>query len=299
MRADLNKQLCEHERYSSKDHYKNYRNLKKFNSRTGNECENLPVRESMKIRYGWNRKTFSENLNPLYGAIRKAVGRSWNKFYSELCQIFDKRSVINQHILQHLYDYIEVKTYIGDDGEIWYRRNYRGDEQIKTSGTEFFVDPRDGIIKRNKWYRTWRAASKEAAKKREIEQAKVFRKIDEYHVLRLVDGIWFEYELKQIPRGRLVYEKPFGKDVFKSAYNDKEKTWEQLTEFERQRFGVPRHVGGRAFDIFTGDTVYLDGNTVYGKRLNSKNEMHRYDGNLYHASKKTASHKVLKKAGIV
>ena len=55
MKSDLNKQFCERERYLSGNSFTNYRHLKEFNPHLGDEGENFPQRESMKLRYnaGW------------------------------------------------------------------------------------------------------------------------------------------------------------------------------------------------------------------------------------------------------
>jgi hypothetical protein len=113
MRSDLNKVICEHERRGSRDSYRQVRRKRSFAL-----SEDSPAFESMKARYGYNTKAFGEHLNPLYGQVRKAVGRRWDDFYSVLRRNFDTRSVINAHILQHLYDRFEKDCYI-KNGEIY------------------------------------------------------------------------------------------------------------------------------------------------------------------------------------
>jgi hypothetical protein len=303
MRADLNKQLCEQPRSMSRAHYHGWRHAKAFNPRTGDDDADLPTRESMKKRYGYDTKQFGEHLSPLYGNVRKAVGRKWDAFYSDLCKNFDKRSTINNHILQHLYWYVEVKNvYVGDDGELWIKNAY-GDHALKGSGTEFYVDPRDGIIKRNKHYQTWRRAEKQRAAERQKERDKVCRFIDDNNVLHLINGVWFHFELKPIPMGRIIYEKPYGVNEFKLGYAMLgrgliTKTWDEMNQDERKRHGKPRVVGAFGQDLFTGTTF-----------VNTGKQQHRFQvttsitialpGDKYHATKQTASRKMLKKAGVV
>lgn len=304
MRSDLNKLLCEHERNGSRDHYKNYRKLKKFNPRTGEEFENLPAREGMKLRYGWDCKSFGENLNPLYGAVRKAVGRPWNKFYSELCENFDKRSVINQHILVHLFQYVEVDTVFEENGELYVRSAYRPTERLRGSSVDYYVDPRDGILKLNKHRKSWKQAAAERQAEGARKLAERFRKIDDNNVLHKIDGVWYHFELKEIPEGKIVYEKPYGftqANVNPSWMKSQPpifKTWEEMNESERQRFGSPKLVGASAFDLFNSQTVVR---TKHGLRSGSGGYIKPSDymHNKYHATKKTASHKLLKQAGIV
>lgn len=203
MREDLNKLLCERERPRSYDHYCNYRNLERFNS-----LHDVPYddedfaepftgigsgsRESMKYRYGWDSKSFNENLNPLWGVIRKNVGRKWDKVYSELCQVFDKRSVINQHILTHLFQTVEINVVV-EDGELWVTQRYRSAPvQLRDSDVEYYVDPRDGILKFNAHRKSYRTVRREREAAEKAAKAKVLRVIDANTELHLINGVWFE-----------------------------------------------------------------------------------------------------------
>jgi len=289
MRPDLNKLLCERERVGSTDKYKNYRRLKKFNPAPGDEGENLPFREGTKFRYGYNGRSFNENLSPLRGAIRANLGKRWDTFYSELCKNFDKRSVINQHILQHLFQYVERELYI-EDGELWVRAaryTSSGDQKLRDSTyTEYYVDPRDGIMKKNKWYGGDKARKdRDAAEARAKEHA-VTRWIDDDTVLRKIEDTWFVFDLKDIPKAYYTYSKPSDKDVFTTGWRkgSRVRTWEQLSEHDRKRFGTKTLVGPSVRDVFS-DT-YLN----YADHFRQKR---------YHTNKRTASHKMLKQAGIV
>lgn len=209
MRDDLDKLLCERERSRSWDHYSNYRNLKKFEQLHNDDYDaedferpfasaSSGSRESMKFRYGWNAKGFGENLNPLYGLIRKSVGRPWNKVYSELCRVFDPRSTTGKHILQHVYDQLArpENTYINESGNIYVRNPYRVDEQIADTYFTYYVDPRDGIIKRNVARKTHRQRMRDAAERRAVEEAKSKRVIDAETELHLINGAWFEVKFQ-------------------------------------------------------------------------------------------------------
>ena len=154
MRLDLNKLLCERERHRSTNKHRPYRRMKKFQPHLDPDGDiHAKKQEGMRWRYGWDGKDFNENLSPLRGQIRKALGKRFDKFYSELCKVFDKRSVINQHILLHLDQELERKdVFVGKDGRLWVHHLYGSDVPIWKSGVEYFVDPRNGIIRRNKYY---------------------------------------------------------------------------------------------------------------------------------------------------
>jgi len=303
MRKDLNKLLCERERRGSHMRYKDVRRKKRFRV----EDEEAPIFESTKFRYDtWgSRKNFNENLNPLKGQIRKFVGKPWNTFYSELSKVFDKRSVINQHILQHLDDFVVRNVKIKDDGKIYVTGKYGfADSLLENHRCDFYVDPRDGILKRNDKL-SRKAKAELRAKKNQEELNAKFHRIDKTNVLHKIDGVWFHFELKPLPIGSYTYEKFIGQDYYNVSWSNTEtkmKHWENLTDLEKRRVGKKVFVGDYAKDVFDGSEYFLDkdskkamyhgGSWVYGN-----NPMRTYG--MYHASKKTASHSLLKKMGIV
>lgn len=306
MRKDFNKLLVERERIHHADHYHNYRHLK---GPKGLDDDEVGGRESMRKRfnYGYERKTFNENLNPLYGWLRSCIGKKWDKCYSELCATFDMRGVINAHILQHLWQEVEKNTFIDEDGRVMFTDSgfgsNKGPKPIKECGKDYFVCPKDGTLKKTqKQPRRSVIKQREAEKKR--QELAVKRVLNDKEVLHLIDGVWYHFDLLPVPEAKLVYEKPFGTHTFRIGYwysadKDKpdprlEKTWDELNQQERERFGVATVVGNPVTDEFTGQTVYRDNK---GKVRTGK--LHGYSPNeTYHANKKTASHKQLKAAGL-
>jgi hypothetical protein len=206
MRRDLNKLLCERERRGgARMSYRTVRRSKKSALDLDPEGSNA-TRQGMARPYGYESKEFNENLNPLKGAIRKAVGRKWDRFYSDLCSVFDRRSVINQHIVQHLYDFIE-KDVLVKDGKFYVRGKYGMTARpLSESSAEFYVDPKTGIIRVNKRRITYRQAQRKRAAAQAAEEAKVTRRIDEHTVLHLIDDTWFVFELKPIPAEGEVFD---------------------------------------------------------------------------------------------
>jgi len=298
MRQDLNKLLCERERIRSWDRFKNYRNLKKFSASIDDDGDNQPSHESMKRRYNSyidERKQFNENLNPLKGILRKAIGRPWDKFYSELCETFDMNSVINQHILQHLYDYICADgVTITDDGEIWLGDRWGHRQLLQDSHFLYYVDPRDNIIKVNKNRKTYSQRDREYRRQRIAEQTKNDVWIDDKNILHQIDGVWYHYTLEPVPEGRTIYVKPAYKDVFKGR-RGRDVSWEQLESWQKISQGRAQFDGEFGVDLYTNQKVYIDQGIV---RTMSKDNV-GFNSKFYHATKKTASHKTLKKAGLV
>lgn len=312
MRKDLNKLLCERERRGSSRSFKEVRNIKKFNPRSSDdEWENLPARESIKRRYDWywdETKEFSENLNPLYGAVRKAVGTKWDDFYSELSKTFDFRSVINDHILLHLYHYIQIKTYVDEDGDVAFHDTYRGSQKIKDSYEQYYVDPRNGFITRNP-QKTYKRTRKE----RELQRAEALKEVCIFtapnEVMHKVDGTWFVYKLARIPKPEIVYTKPATNEdglinvtprYLRSIRKEHTfKKWEDLNEAEKKTFGT-QVIKNKKYDVFTKEEVW-EKPTVNARFFaeHGRGAIAVYQKNMYHVSGGTASKKLLKKHGLV
>jgi hypothetical protein len=295
MREDIDKVVHEAHKRGT-DHFKPYRRLKKFNPKVGGE--DVGGREGMTKRYGWDGKSSSLKFSSVDGAIRKAVGKTWNDFYSDLSKIIDHRSSTGKHIFDHLEWCVEKNLYV-EDGELYIQNNYRR-EALKGSHIEFYVDPRDGILKINKQRVTYRQANARRDAERKAEEDKVHRKIDADNCLRFINGVWYHFTMKDVPKAEFEYTKPYVtgrwignrytviEPVFKLGYallgkGIIEKTWEELNGAERARYGVRVAKYGTVYDIFTEER--------YPQAYRNPSK--------YHASKKTASQKMLRKAGLL
>lgn len=307
MRKDFAKQLTERERIRHADHYHNYRNIK---GPTGMVDDEVGGRESMRKRFnfGYDRKEFNENLNPLKGWLRSCIGKKWDKCYSELRKNFDARSVVNAHILEHLYDFIQIHTKVVDGKVVALSRWARdGWIPVKQLPCDYYVCPKDGTVKVTS-RQPRRSLEKVRAAKKLQEKLAVERYLDDRNVLRFIDGVWYHFELKEIPTVEFVWSKPLGASTFEcGSYNKRmQKTWEELNQSERERYGQ-RHFGaGIVRDLFTNQTVYRDQHGKVNTSLRSQHQHFYLDAaagfptpGLYHATKQTASHKQLKQAGLV
>lgn len=65
------------------------------------DYENAPERARMKDGYGWSDGP-RDHLNPLSNFLEKNVNRPWNKVYSEICEVTDRRSFEGKHLLDHI-----------------------------------------------------------------------------------------------------------------------------------------------------------------------------------------------------
>lgn len=309
MRDDFAKVLVERPRFGHDRSFKDVRHKKDY---AENEMY-FGGRESMKKRYDtWSdRKEFNENLNPLKGWLRTCIGKNWNKCYSELRKKFDARSVINNHILEHLFQYVEIHTFIDEHGRtVVHDPSPYSSPAIRPIAEcykDFYVCPKNGTLKVTQ--KLPKKSLKAINAQRSAEAlAEKFRQLNDREVLHKIDGIWYHFDLKPIPKVEMIYVKPHDKNEFKLGYallgkGLITKTWDELNGAEREKFGIRRVGAGVARDELTDESVYTtetkgtfrDGKPAYYKIA----DIQKYPGGLYHANKKTASKKLLRAAGLV
>jgi len=208
MREDFNKLMVERERFGHTWKFGDVRNSKANRAFTE---DTLGGKESMhKQRRGAkgvanSRKRFNENLNPLKNFLRVNVGKPWDNVYSEITATFDKRKVINNHILEHLFEYVELKVYIVDGKPHTLNISRYGSEReydpIEWSPRypTYYVDPRDGLLKTPKQTKTKRQEEAEGLAKATERLNKLYHKIDADNHLFFKDGIWWVYTAKAKP----------------------------------------------------------------------------------------------------
>ncbi|MEH2083473.1 MAG: hypothetical protein V7K89_26890 [Nostoc sp.] len=61
-------------------------------------------------------KYLSDHLGPLRRFLRSQVGQPWNDVYSQLCQRLDPSTMAGQHVIDHVWDYVERYVEIIDGG---------------------------------------------------------------------------------------------------------------------------------------------------------------------------------------
>lgn len=82
---------------------------------------------SLGMRAGYGYRALNENLAPLRRYLRAQVGRPWNKVFSEICAGIDGRNSMQQHIRQHIDDFIATKVEVRDgNSSTWSRDTASG-----------------------------------------------------------------------------------------------------------------------------------------------------------------------------
>lgn len=199
MRKDMFKIIVERPRLVNSNGYS--RDGRKFRN-----SEDAPLMLGMKRGYRLS-KWLNENLAPLQRFLERQINRPWNKVYSEIRAGIDGRSTVQQHILQHLDDFVAVKTrWINtpEGGHVVCDDGYGGPVALKDSRCGLYVHPRTGILLRNRRYRSWAERHRDEQIKRLEAAPPAPRDISDVVQLHCLDGIWYRVELAELPPPREV-----------------------------------------------------------------------------------------------
>lgn len=163
--------------------------------------EDSPQQESLRKRHR-SRKWLNENLRPLERFLASQVGRPWDKVYSEICAGIDRRNTVQQHIHQHLEDFVAIKV-VDVDGTLCANRKWRILEPLSSPWAAlFYVHPEHGLLLINHWRaearRKQRAQRQNAYAERHGGLRESLRVIDPANQLHRIDGIWYLIEVAPI-----------------------------------------------------------------------------------------------------
>lgn len=113
----------------------------------------FPQHESIRMSGKINSYTgLSDNLEPLERWLASQVGRPWTQVYSELGKIINPGSMHGMHIRDHLWHYVQPKTWLDENGEVVVPGrfgNIRGpNTKFQTFAPDYFVHPVTGIFQK-------------------------------------------------------------------------------------------------------------------------------------------------------
>lgn len=185
MRSDMAKVIVERPRKGRmrKAQQKGYR---RYLQRAGEA--GLPVRECMLGRWNGGSKHFSEHLGPLRRYLHSQVGRPWSKVHSEICRHLRPDSVVQAHVLTHVWQYVTVNVVIAGGMPCYgesRRFGGRGVGVPLARGT-LYVCPDTGLLK------IARPPRRQPIVRRVLAD-------DESLQYHLRDGVWHEVRLRKLP----------------------------------------------------------------------------------------------------
>jgi hypothetical protein len=160
-----------------------------------------PMRLGTRAGYGY--RSLNENLTPLRRYLHAQVGRPWNKVFSEICAGIDRRNTVQQHIHQHIRDFIALNVEVRDGQWVDLADRWKFLRADRGISQELYVDPRTGLIRRNKSYRSWRYYATEREGKERAATAARRHVVDERTVLLLLDDVWYRVEVATLPPTRV------------------------------------------------------------------------------------------------
>src|ERR1700728_1518397 len=167
MREDMSEVIIERPRYNSRAGYP-----RKMRRRDADATWRNP--ESLGFGAGiaafGSSKSLNENLAPLRRYLERQVNRPWDKVWSEICANLKPSSTVQQHVRDHIADFVAIKTYM-KDGAVYVagrRLLDRHPHRLAQSNIELYVDPRSGLLRRNKYFKTYK--QQKTALARELKQ---------------------------------------------------------------------------------------------------------------------------------
>ena len=143
-------------------------------------------------------KHFNETLNPLKRYLASNIGRPWDKVYSEISEHLKPTSTVQQHVRDHLQDFVAIKTRM-KAGKVIVTPRFGGERALEDHHSLYYVHPRTGLLRKNEHYQRWGAKWRAGRLKAEAELAERMRVVDEKTQLHLFDGAWWEVKLAKIP----------------------------------------------------------------------------------------------------
>lgn len=102
--------------------------------------------ESIKFMHHGGTKSFNDNLAPLERYLQSNVRRPWNKVYSELNKKLDRSTVSGQHVIDHLWDFVEVNVWIENKKVYYLRRGIKTELYSYGRSKQFYAHPITGLL---------------------------------------------------------------------------------------------------------------------------------------------------------
>ncbi len=164
-------------------------------------------------KVGRGTKSLNENLAPLRRFLEKQVNRPWDKVWSEISENLSASSTVQQHVRDHVADFVATRAFM-KDGAVWVSGRYGRPELLRDSRYRMYVDPRTGILRRNKFYESWsrqyRAMKAEAEKHRASRMRELSGTMQAH---KLDDDCWWEVRIAPIPTRTMTFPGRFGSPV--------------------------------------------------------------------------------------
>ena len=203
MRDDMSEVIIERPRWGSQ--MKHRRRVRRIDAKASlaRDADDLPHQIGMR-RWALlgQTKSLNENLAPLRRYLEGQVDRPWNKVWSEISANLSAASTVQQHVRDHIFDFVAVRSFM-QDGAVWLDERYGRAVALAETHYRLYVDPRSGLLRRNKHYKSWKRKGREDQLAAERDRATRMRELSHDIQLHLLDdGAWWEVKLAKMPTRR-------------------------------------------------------------------------------------------------
>jgi len=162
-------------------------------------------------------KNLNENLAPLRRYLESQVNRPWDKVWSDISANLESGNTVQQHVRDHVEDFVAYRTFV-KDGAVYASGRYGRPHPLKECWQRLYVDPRTGILRRNKHYKSWQSKTRDERSATVAERAQRMRELSpDTQVHRFEDRGWWEVKLAPVPRVRI--PTGLGYHAYREAYD--------------------------------------------------------------------------------
>ncbi|MEM9807496.1 MAG: hypothetical protein AAF959_19705 [Cyanobacteria bacterium P01_D01_bin.56] len=134
----------------------------------------------------WRKsKWLSDHLGPLRRLLQSQVGQPWDQVYSRLCRDLNPRTMAGQHVIDHLWGFVErhVEIIDGLPYAKYVHYPWQGERRSLSEyyKPQFYVHPDTGLL----------CVAAEVCRRRNPKPPKEIIQIDAYNQYRRIDQIWY------------------------------------------------------------------------------------------------------------
>jgi hypothetical protein len=142
-------------------------------------------------------KWLNENLNPLKRYLAAQVGRPWRKVYSEISEHLKPTSTVQQHVRDHLSDFVAINAR-REKGVLWAETHYGRPMPLSDTNHLYYVHPRTGLLLKNEQRVNRTEAKRRERAAEQAEMAARMRVIDATTQVHLFKDTWWEVKLAKV-----------------------------------------------------------------------------------------------------
>ncbi|MEM8638225.1 MAG: hypothetical protein AAGG51_05410 [Cyanobacteria bacterium P01_G01_bin.54] len=134
-------------------------------------------------------KWLSDHLGPLRKFLRSHLGQPWDDVYSEICQKLDTKTLLGQHVLSHLWDYVERHVEI-IDGIPHGKSEWHVYQPLESYWRDqFYVHPETGLL----------CVVPRTPHEQKPKQERDWLDVDDHHEYRKIKEIWYLVTFAEFP----------------------------------------------------------------------------------------------------